>query len=375
MMEYMSRLHCWIKITDGTSAPAPAAPIMRGPATAAERASIPIRWPFAGPKKPPLFAGLLATGWWHLDDDYNGELNGSVFEFHPIFGSRDKACQWLTTSEGKAWCQNASRMCLVDFSMVDFMSLLDPSPAAANAVSAQAVEACAFPDAAWANGYKDLAGQKTPLLPADWRARLKIDDPPAADVRAKECATLLEYKEKLRDADRQAEIVRQAQSEWSPILAVTAVAGAPSLQLPVARVRTVALMRAVLDNITPALFTLKTAWNRGRPAHCCAERLDPMFPSGPLYPGHPAYPSGHATFAHAAALVMSHLVPAKWPDFARAAERVSLNREIAGLHYPSDSTAGAALAKQLFTMLCENPVFSSPGAKTGLLELAETEWP
>lgn len=80
-------------------------------------------------------------------------------------------------------------------------------------------------------------------------------------------------------------------------------------------------------------------------------RVLPMLPT----PDHGSFPSGHATEAFAVATVLSGLVrsdvgqrhfPAGEKLVAlllKQAERIAVNRTVAGLHYPIDSWAGAAL--------------------------------
>jgi hypothetical protein len=69
-------------------------------------------------------------------------------------------------------------------------------------------------------------------------------------------------------------------------------------------------------------------------------------------PGHGSFPSAHATEAYAAATVLIALVE-RWDSFTDRdnrvamlrglAERISVNRTVAGVHYPIDSCAGAVL--------------------------------
>jgi membrane-associated phospholipid phosphatase len=97
----------------------------------------------------------------------------------------------------------------------------------------------------------------------------------------------------------------------------------------------------------------KNRYPRPRPSHVCPALLPPI----PV-PGHPAFPSGHATQAHLMArcirkvleppapVAVDHVVYAR--TLRALARRVARNREIAGLHYPSDSEGGRVLADALF---------------------------
>jgi membrane-associated phospholipid phosphatase len=77
-------------------------------------------------------------------------------------------------------------------------------------------------------------------------------------------------------------------------------------------------------------------------------RIMPMIPT----PGHGAFPSAHATEAYAVNKVLSVLSD-KWGSFEDLAtrhammrglaERIAVNRTVAGVHFPIDSWAGAVL--------------------------------
>jgi membrane-associated phospholipid phosphatase len=83
-------------------------------------------------------------------------------------------------------------------------------------------------------------------------------------------------------------------------------------------------------------------------------------------PGHSSYPSGHATQARLIALCMTYVLGLVRPalpagdiaaiteTLAALARRVARNREIAGLHFPSDSQAGQKLAEAAFAALAEH---------------------
>ena len=99
-------------------------------------------------------------------------------------------------------------------------------------------------------------------------------------------------------------------------------------------------------------------------------RLMPMIPT----PGHGSFPSAHAPEAYAVLTVLEALVTA-WDSLADGeqrikalrglAERIAVNRTVAGVHYPIDSWAGAALGR-----IVGQVVLSRAGAGAPIAELA-----
>jgi hypothetical protein len=83
-------------------------------------------------------------------------------------------------------------------------------------------------------------------------------------------------------------------------------------------------------------------------------------------PGHASFPSGHSTQAHLMALCMGDVL-ATLPgaqqqvvtdDLWTLADRIARNREIAGLHYESDTQAGRAIATITLPQLHQSvPIF------------------
>jgi hypothetical protein len=123
------------------------------------------------------------------------------------------------------------------------------------------------------------------------------------------------------------------------------------------------LIKAVIELESPQIMKQKKIYNRVRPSY-----LDPTLKPIIDIPPHPAYPSGHATQAYLRAYVLSELDPENRDVYVKAAKRIARNREVAGLHYPSDSKAGQMLAGQLFTKLMHSPEFAKH------LKEAKTEW-
>jgi membrane-associated phospholipid phosphatase len=96
-------------------------------------------------------------------------------------------------------------------------------------------------------------------------------------------------------------------------------------------------------------------------------------------PGHAAYPSGHATESYLLAFLLERVMPEAMvpPNLAvdddkgplrRLAERIARNREVLGLHYPSDRIVGRRLALKSLDLLLQCDSVKR------LIEAAQTEW-
>ena len=131
----------------------------------------------------------------------------------------------------------------------------------------------------------------------------------------------------------------------------------------------------------------KGLYKRPRASELCPALLPPI-----EVPGHASFPSGHSTQAHLMALCVNDIfntLPQQntvLEDLWTLADRIARNREIAGLHYPSDSDAGRAIALATLPQLRASvPIFltgtslgGAPLAGTTLyqhaVDLARAEW-
>lgn len=99
----------------------------------------------------------------------------------------------------------------------------------------------------------------------------------------------------------------------------------------------------------------KALYARPRPSQLCPALLPPI-----EVPGHASFPSGHSTQAHLMALCMNDVLaglpqqPTMTDDLWTLADRIARNREIAGLHYASDTAAGVAFAFWAHSLLNGN---------------------
>ncbi|MDQ2762593.1 MAG: hypothetical protein M3Y22_03615, partial [Pseudomonadota bacterium] len=129
----------------------------------------------------------------------------------------------------------------------------------------------------------------------------------------------------------------------------------------------------------------------GRPR---ASQLSPALMPPIAVPGHASYPSGHSTQTHLLSGLLSKVMPAAvtaplpinanpqakpavLPPILplqpsslldRLAERVSRNREVLGLHYPSDTRAGKIVADWSLLLLLQCPTI------VRLIAQAAQEW-
>lgn len=101
------------------------------------------------------------------------------------------------------------------------------------------------------------------------------------------------------------------------------------------------LMGLALDLSTAVVQRIKLGFAQPRPHHYCGQ-IQPMV----ACPAHGSFPGGHATQAFALAAVLELLagaggvVRAESPAW-RMVARIAVNRTVAGVHFPSDSAAGA----------------------------------
>ena len=198
------------------------------------------------------------------------------------------------------------------------------------------------------------------ILPKNWELTIVLPDPPhhrSARTQA-EIEYLVGLQGKRTGAD-EALIASEADgNDWSfgKHRFVDLLGGDQ-------RPRTRDLVIAAMEDFSPVIFKLKKKYDRVRPSF-----LDPRLKPSMKVPDHPAYPSGHASQACFMAYVLGELDPPNRDVYLTDAIAIAKRREVAGFHYPSDTAAGALLARQVLDLLLEQKQFS------GLLEKARAEW-
>ena len=137
---------------------------------------------------------------------------------------------------------------------------------------------------------------------------------------------------------------------------------------------------------TFAAMHFKRVYERPRPSQICPALMPPI-PG----PGHSSFPSGHGTQAYLIARCVNHVIAASAVPAAEAtviannvnvlAGRIARNRELAGLHYRSDTLGGQTLANQVFTALSNlsvavvgPPAILAAASFANAVNLAHAEW-
>jgi hypothetical protein len=122
----------------------------------------------------------------------------------------------------------------------------------------------------------------------------------------------------------------------------------------------------------------KAEYNRQRPSHLEPRLLPPL-----SVPGHASYPSGHSAQAHLIAKCASLLIPQGRPDRNKhiidlwaLAKRIARNREIAGLHYHTDTIKGHDLAIGIFNFIQNDASSANPQIPcyARVVEASQREW-
>lgn len=238
---------------------------------------------------------------------------------------------------------------------------LDDLPGAGNQAS---IDQLTFSNTGrWASEPLSWLRKSPEYLPRNWRQSITIPEPPDNSSER----TRAELKELVKLTNRRPAHEESIQRELE---LVNFEFGAYTYGELIGRKdlpKTGELIRTMYHSVACAIFAMKRQHNRPRPTVVAAKlgiALDSSIPN----PGHPAYPSGHATGAYAIAYLLRELDPDHAERFLGDARAIARNREIAGVHYPSDSEAGRLLARQLVDAFLRDRKFQVR------LESARKEW-
>lgn len=117
---------------------------------------------------------------------------------------------------------------------------------------------------------------------------------------------------------------------------------------PLAAARALALLNVAIYDSGIACWDAKYAYWRIRPF-----QFDPEFRTVFATPNHPSYPAAHACFSMASARVLGHLFPGDAAALLALGRESGESRVWAGIHYPSDVTAGQVLGDRVAARVIE----------------------
>jgi hypothetical protein len=202
-----------------------------------------------------------------------------------------------------------------------------------------------FPDLGW-----DPALRAQVILAefaaAGWQSQ--VDPGPPRDAPADLVAEISSMAElantNLRER-RLAEIIAQAQDAsiyWTDMLMLT----------PAARPWTCCLIAAAQAVGQMVAMHFKYKYMRQRPVQVFPAIMPPV-----TTPPHPSYPNSHALQGHLISLCVAAACPVLRDPLMALADRVGENRVIAGLHFPSDTSASVTMAGELMPLLSAGAEF------------------
>lgn len=116
--------------------------------------------------------------------------------------------------------------------------------------------------------------------------------------------------------------------------------------------KTIKLFERVDYEITYFIINAKKVYARPRPTD-----LDETLSVVIDVPAHAAYPSGHAAQSYIVALILAEFDPKHAEEYLQFARDIAHRREIAGIHFSSDSVAGRKLAVDVLAELHKSETF------------------
>ncbi|WP_199227147.1 phospholipid phosphatase [Aminobacter sp. AP02] len=168
--------------------------------------------------------------------------------------------------------------------------------------------------------------------------QLDIPLPPGPDVTRLETSVLLSLQARDRERSRRKEdIEREASLDVSDFTKPLGIDGIVGFE------QTEGLILSILTACEYVGLIYKAKVNR-TPPNQIEPRLRLMLPN----PAHQTYPSNHSFKCHSIAFAFNAILPEHYAteELSRIARKIAENREWAGLHYPSDTNGGRALAQR-----------------------------
>lgn len=193
------------------------------------------------------------------------------------------------------------------------------------------------------------------LTPAALNLYRLLPPPPEAGS-AQERAELDELL-RIQATRTPADVLRAQEDANVTVFRFADALGSPAHFTPAELPLTVALFRSIGSDESLFMNDAKDRFARPRP-FVTESRLSPVVPRPPSA----SYPSGHTTWAVACAIVLADMVPERRAQIFARADEYSRNREVGGVHYPSDVAGGHLAGTALAAALFISPAFQNDEA-------------
>ena len=89
-------------------------------------------------------------------------------------------------------------------------------------------------------------------------------------------------------------------------------------------------------DLDTAVQHMKARYHRPRPFIAYPDQAKPCIRRSRGY----SYPSGHSTYSHAFAAVLTDIIPERKAEFFAKGDEIAQDRVIGGVHFPTDIAAG-----------------------------------
>ena len=154
------------------------------------------------------------------------------------------------------------------------------------------------------------------------------------------------WRYKIKERDSRADEIRTQAADFTPYFALATGSSV------ICRPNTWALILAALQVGGLVGTHFKMQFKRARPV-----QVWPAIAPNIATPAHPSFPSGHALQSRLIALAITDAAPAFASVCDKLAFRIGQNREVAGVHWPSDTRGSEALAGRIWPLLKTLDVF------------------
>ncbi len=222
-----------------------------------------------------------------------------------------------------------------------------------------------FPEEAWGSRYWNDVPRATTYVESQTPGL--IVEPPLEDDSVSTTSEL-EYLKSLAQSRQPGDIILIHKENLDPLKRFFQVLDVSRKDVP----KLDTLIRRIAQKSYLPILYFKNKYSRIRPY-----QLDTDLVTVIDGPPHPSYPSGHATQGYLVASILAELFPAgdlRNSQVMELGKGIGTRREIAGVHYPSDTAAGVALAKQLKPILMNDPEFQKTfeAAKSEIFSLQQS---